>query len=1554
MTTLHLRRAAWVVLALVLLALPASFASAQTCTSGLRFFTIGTHRYWRCNDAVTQAVAQARCAAFVVGGTPYYLARPESTAERAAILAEQTVARAWIGATDAAVEGVWNWTDGTRAQFNGVDIVNAPQGTAPWGPGEPNNAGNEDCAEQRNIMGGIWNDAACGATSDGFFCEGLPPPGQVCTGPNVGDCTTVCSTTPTRSALGNSVYSFCNGGGTKNWTNAQQYCTQIGGNLVRVDSIDEQYHLTSSTGLVGSQGNNVWLGATDTAAEGTWRWVNGDAHFWTGTSGGTPVGGLYTQWAPGEPNDSGGEDCGSFWNTGGQNFRWNDLGCGNNVPFVCEVPNVCGDGFRSSTETCDDGNTTAGDGCSATCTVEGSATCGNSRIQGAETCDDGNTMSGDGCSSTCQREVGWVCPTPPIYNTTGQPACFQACTATTFFSRFPLSEMDLASENAAQTASGSQTAAEGVEYMGCTNVQNAHEAHLRCQAFGTGWDLARINSAFENTLIGTLFPGTFWVGGTDEHTEGTFVWRDGVTVSPTFWNGGEPNNAGNEDCITSNTGGAWNDLGCRSGSVSYVCEGPAFCGNAAVAEPELCDKGAANGVPGSGCTATCTIPSGWGCLLPGGTGDPADMPPFPVCPRSTSGSCCYLSAQAVVGDVRVVGGELEWTTVSESGTTGFVVSTLVRGQWLPLHEGVLPALPDAAQGARYRLRAGNLRGRTVRIVEHEQTGEGLTVYEGVPRATGGAATLLDTDFAVVANLLTGAADMAPDEAPAPGARRKAAGDTPVGVFVLTDAEGLTRVTFEELAAALRVPVATVTEGAAEGDLSITTFGVPVAWTNTADGVVFAARRRTSVYAETRPYEVRLGQGVQLSEVDRAVADVATGSARLQLLHERDTFPALAVSPDPTQEFWFEASLGNHNAFRDYNLSFILNQVEDVPATLEVAVYGAPGLSSATPLTLTLTLNGQTIEAHDVTTTGLGVVTFALPAGALVAGPNTARVRATSAAPAGTALVYVDRYTVTYRAPLELGEAGRFEALSSGPLAFEVDAGDVSRVLLVDATLGRVVTATRTAVDAAHARFAFDAQAGHEYFVATDLGLRTPVALRARSEQHFEDAGRAAEYVILAPAALYDVATALAARRQTQGLTTAVVDVQDVYDAFGGGDHDPHAIQRFFQVAHESWRTPPRYALLLGDGTVDYRGATPSGSGTIPPLLVRTDRGIYASDMLLGDVDGDGRADVSIGRVPAHTVAEAEAFVQRVATYESGDLGAFARHALLVSGINRGEDFTRYVDQLQSQLDERVTAERINRAALTRDEARTQLLSAINDGSFWFHYQGHGATNQLDDDGLLTLADVAQLTNGGALTIFTGMSCSTSRFEVPGTDSISELMLTGSPGGAIALYGPSGPGYSYESGNIAEAFQRGLLTGDDLEHGRMGDVVSGLWDRTAGAAASRQQLSIYLLLGDPATVLPDRSSLAPPVVVDPPAEDAGMPMSMADGGSSVGDDAGSGTVRADAGDTVDAGDPSVAPPPGGMGGGACSAGPSSDGTAAGMLLLVGLAWAGRRRARRRAR
>ncbi|MDB4934923.1 MAG: Multiple EGF-like-domain protein 3 precursor, partial [Labilithrix sp.] len=116
-------------------------------------------------------------------------------------------------------------------------------------------------------------------------------------------------------------------------------------------------------------------------------------------------------------------------------------------PGACLPPAVCGDKKAGLGESCDDGNTTPGDGCSATCQIEApywacafgslcidvrdctaladaggdggcvippkAAVCGDGFIDPGEACDDSNTTANDGCALDCKAiEANFACPTP--------------------------------------------------------------------------------------------------------------------------------------------------------------------------------------------------------------------------------------------------------------------------------------------------------------------------------------------------------------------------------------------------------------------------------------------------------------------------------------------------------------------------------------------------------------------------------------------------------------------------------------------------------------------------------------------------------------------------------------------------------------------------------------------------------------------------------------------------------------------------------------------------------------------------------------------------------------------------------------------------------------------------------------------------------------------------------------------------------------------------------------------------------------------------------------
>ena len=111
---------------------------------------------------------------------------------------------------------------------------------------------------------------------------------------------------------------FKTAGSEKTFQDAQQICTQAGGQLPSPRSAAENEALTQ---LATAQNKAAFLSMSDTRKEGTFIYPTGE-----------PL--VYSNWAPQEPNNDGGsENCVEIFPNG----KWNDKVCGEQRLVICEV-----------------------------------------------------------------------------------------------------------------------------------------------------------------------------------------------------------------------------------------------------------------------------------------------------------------------------------------------------------------------------------------------------------------------------------------------------------------------------------------------------------------------------------------------------------------------------------------------------------------------------------------------------------------------------------------------------------------------------------------------------------------------------------------------------------------------------------------------------------------------------------------------------------------------------------------------------------------------------------------------------------------------------------------------------------------------------------------------------------------------------------------------------------------------------------------------------------------------------------------------------------------
>ena len=249
-------------------------------------------------------------------------------------------------------------------------------------------------------------------------------------------------------------------------------------------------------------------------------------------------------------------------------------------------------------------------------------------------------------------------------------------------------------------------------------------------------------------------------------------------------------------------------------------------------------------------------------------------------------------------------------------------------------------------------------------------------------------------------------------------------------------------------------------------------------------------------------------------------------------------------------------------------------------------------------------------------------------------------------------------------------------------------------------------------------------------------------------------------------------------------------MQDIYDEFNRGVVSPWAIREFLKYTKDHWQVAPRYLVLAGDSSFDFKDRLGFGGNLIPSPMTSTPDGLFPSDHRIVDLTGnDGVPDIAVGRLPVREASALTAYIDKLVNYENSNGAWKSRTVWIADAADEGGEFQDDSEWLLSRVPNGLSTDRIYLDELGPAAARQQLLESFDDGALLMHFLGHANLVQMGDDaGLLLDSDVPTLTNGEKQPVLVAMTCALGRFDRIVLDTLSESLVLAEDGGISSPYG----------------------------------------------------------------------------------------------------------------------------------------------------------------------
>lgn len=362
-----------------------------------------------------------------------------------------------------------------------------------------------------------------------------------------------------------------------------------------------------------------------------------------------------------------------------------------------------------------------------------------------------------------------------------------------------------------------------------------------------------------------------------------------------------------------------------------------------------------------------------------------------------------------------------------------------------------------------------------------------------------------------------------------------------------------------------------------------------------------------------------------------------------------------------------------------------------------------------------------------------------------------------------------------------------------------------------------------------------------------------------------------DYIIITHEDFYDAVKPLAEYRSNQGYKVLTVKMGDIYNEFSFGIETPEAIKAYLTDAYNKWTTKPKYILLVGDATIDYKDVSGYGKNNgvksyLPAYLYNYPvLGEVPSDNWFADVDTTNGIlpEMNIGRIPAKTAGDVAAVIDKIISHEKSINKS--KNVLLVADDDLV--FETLSDSIAGIIPNDYSVTKLYKKNVNAGEFRNSIIDGINSGAAILNYTGHGAVVDWTKEKAFSSEDTVSLKNKGDYPFVVALDCMNGYFVLPDdgvggqSSSIAESFLLSQERGAVAVFAASSFGYPTDHALLAQElygkiFEDGITLGEVVTKARetacnYGMDVDGSY-RCNGI--NDDVVETFIFFGDPATRL----------------------------------------------------------------------------------------------------